>query len=101
MLLNYPEADQVPVKAIAEQLKITANKVGALLGSAMRNQSTYQRLTQMGYDDPQVSKWIPREAPDDQEQPEGEPEQPETPQERPPQPLKTPARLQIPGDTPL
>ena len=100
MFLNYPDPDQVPIKAIAEQLKITTNKVGALLGSAKRNPSTYQRLTQMGYDDPQIPKWIPREAPSDQEQTEGGPEQPETPQERLPQPLKTPASLQIPGDTP-
>lgn len=54
MLLNYPEADQAPVKAIAEQLKISPHKVGALLGSAKRNPSTYQRLTKLGYDDCQI-----------------------------------------------
>ena len=59
MLLNYPDPDQVPVKAIGEQLGISFQKVGALLGSAKRNPSTYQRLLEVGYSDGQIPEWIP------------------------------------------
>ena len=58
MLLNYPERDAVPTKAIAEQIDVSPQKVAGLLGGAIRSPTMYNALVAAGYQDSQIPEWV-------------------------------------------